>query len=450
MPLRDILIITAVIAAVPLAFVRPWFGILAWTWLGLMNPHKMTWYAQHLPLAQAVAISTLAALLLAPDRKRVPWTREMVILALFAVDVTITTITAWYPEVSWAQWDKVSKILLFTFITPMLIYGQYRTRWLLLVIVFSLGFFGFKGGLFSILTGGHHRVLGPESSFIADNNSLGLALCMVLPLALISARQEHHKYIKWALYSIFYFSIVAILFTYSRGAFLGLIALMLAIFWRYKGRIFVIGLLAAVVVFAAKDFIPSEWYDRQESTLHYKEDNSAMQRIQAWSVAINIAKARPLLGAGMSFDFAGDSATWLSYASFLGDWDNKARAAHSIYLQVLGGLGVPGFSLFILLLFFTFFRLRSLARFENHPELSWIGVYARALQYSLIPYMVSGAFLSLAYFDLFYMVVALSAILSRDASAQTANEVSVVRDKAKPLLSGDNEDDRSIDTVRGW
>ncbi len=415
MGLRDILLLVVLAGLIPLAFFRPWTGVLTWAWLGLMNPHKLSWNVQQYPVAMAVAVATLTGLLFTQDRKSIPWTREMILLLLLAAHMTITTLFAWYPELAWLQWDKVMKILLFAAITPMLIYGRTRIRLFVLVIVFSLGFYGFKGGIFSIATGGQFKVWGPENSFIGDNNSIGLAMTMILPLVLEVAREEANKYLRWLLYATFWLTIPAILFTYSRGAFLALAVVLLALFWRYKARIFT---LAAVVLLGGlllQNFIPSAWFNRQETTLDYTEDNSAMQRIQAWSVSKNIALENPVTGAGFNFENGAVDGVWLSYADFLGDWNNSARAAHSIYFQVLGQHGFVGLFLFVALLLGTFFRLRSLGRMEYDADAAWIGRYAKGMQFSLIGYIIAGAFLSLAYFDLFYTYVALSAILTRES-----------------------------------
>ncbi|MDN5871940.1 MAG: putative O-glycosylation ligase, exosortase A system-associated [Nitrococcus sp.] len=417
--------------AVPIGFFLPWFGVLAWTWIGLMNPHRLTWAIRDWPIAQWVAISTLLGLLLTQDRKRIPLSFETMLLGLLVVYFTITTIAAWSPAAAWPQWEKVMKIYLFTFVTTMLIFRRERIRLLMLVVVFSLGFYGVKGGVFSILTGGQYRVWGPPDSFIADNTALGLALCMNLPLALVAARQETNKWVRWALYTVFWLSIPAILFTYSRGAFLGLLAVLTPIMWRYKGRFLVLLLIGGLALYTAENLVPDKWVERQETTLNYEQDHSAMQRMQAWGVATNIALDRPLFGAGFNFVYGIDNSQWLSYANFVDEWAHVSRAAHSIYFEVLGEHGIIAFALFCALLFGTFWRLRRLAKQAYTAETAWIGGYARGVQLALIPYMTAGAFLSLAYFDLFYYLIALSAILHREHADATAAAVA----KSDALLS---------------
>jgi probable O-glycosylation ligase (exosortase A-associated) len=416
MGLRDIALLAIVGVLVPVSLLRPWIGVLAWSWLGYMNPHKLSWHLAHLPLAQVIAIATLLGLLFARDRRPIPWTREMIILVILALYFTVTTTFSWYPEISFPILWQVLKIFLFSFVTAMMIYGRFRIRALCLVIVGSLGFYGVKGGIFTIVTGGHDTVWGPPHTFFGDNNSVGLVLLMVMPLALLIAREEPRKWLRIGLYAVFWLSIPAVIGTYSRGALVGLFAVFFVLFWRYKRQLLTLSLVAALALVFAKDFIPQEWYARQESTLDYKEDWSALQRLQAWGVAFNIARDRPFLGAGFYFAHGDDVERWLSYANFIGEWRRKTKAAHSIYFQVMGDHGFVAFFLFMLLLSGTFFRLGKLSKIEYPPEMTWVGRYAKAIQISLIGYGVSGAFLSLAYFDLFYAYVAMSAMLQREAN----------------------------------
>ena len=86
----------------------------------------------------------------------------------------ITTIFAVYPALAEEQLIKVLKIQLMIFVAMMLITNKERLNWLVLTIALSIGFYGFKGGIFTIVHGGVYRVQGPAGTFIAGNNELGL------------------------------------------------------------------------------------------------------------------------------------------------------------------------------------------------------------------------------------------------------------------------------------
>ena len=41
--MRDALVTAIVVGVLPFVFARPWVGVLLWTWLSLMNPHRLAW-----------------------------------------------------------------------------------------------------------------------------------------------------------------------------------------------------------------------------------------------------------------------------------------------------------------------------------------------------------------------------------------------------------------------
>ncbi|ADJ28617.1 putative O-glycosylation ligase, exosortase A system-associated [Nitrosococcus watsonii] len=417
MPFRDILITGVIFALLPVCFLRPWIGILVWTWIGIMNPHRLTWgFAWNMPFAQMVAIAILGGLLLVRDRKPIAWTLELRLLLVLFGYMTFTTFFAWAPEDAWQQWDKVAKIFLMSYVTTMLIYGKQRIYWLFLVATLSLGFYGFKGGVFTIFTGGQYHVMGPENSFLTGNNFLGLALVMGLPLLLVLARHEERVWLRKLLYTTFALTFIAIPFTYSRGAMLGLAVVSMLLFMKWRNKALLVILLIPIA-FAALAFAPEKLFNRAESIQDYKMDASAMQRIAAWNLAWNIAVDRPLRGGG--FDYEGDSVRWYTYLDpEYFDVIKGRHVAHSIYFQMLGQHGFVGFGLFMIILFLTYQRLGRLNKqTSKFSELQWIGQYAWALQVGLVGYAVSGAFLNLAYFDLYYLFIVLAALLWREVLA---------------------------------
>ncbi|MCG5497530.1 putative O-glycosylation ligase, exosortase A system-associated [Ectothiorhodospira variabilis] len=424
--MRDILLITIIGGSLPFILFMPWIGVLMWYWIGLMNPHRLGWsFITDMPVAMMVGAVTLVALVLTRDRKPLPFTREVVMLVIFTGYITMTTFFAW-TDMAWIQWDTVIKILLMTFVTLMLIHGQTRTLLLILVVAASIGFYGFKGGLFSILTGGNYMVWGPRPSFIGGNTDLGLAMIMVLPMLLIVARMFRENWVDlgilsrypkvtgYAAYSVFWLTGLAIIFTYSRGALLGLLAVAPFIFlkMRRKGSLVLAAVMAITVIGVT---LPEQLLDRWRTIETYEEDHSAMQRVQAWGVNWNIAKENPLLGAGFNSVYMGNER-WLSYANFIGPWDpNTARVAHSLYFQLLGHHGIGGFAVFMIMIAFTLLTLNRIRRQSRRiPGKEWMGQFAWAIQVGLFGYLVAGAFLDRAYFDLMFVMLAITVILRRE------------------------------------
>jgi probable O-glycosylation ligase (exosortase A-associated) len=338
------------------------------------------------------------------------------LLSLLWVLFTITTIVALNPVDAWARFIEVSKILLMTMVTMVLVNSRQRLRILLITIALSIGFFGFKGGIFSLRFGGSDRLYGPPGTFIGDNNDLALALVMVLPLLFYLARDEPRKWLRLLLRATGLLSIVAVIFTYSRGGFVGLAAIAAVGLAKAKHK-FIAVILLAVGIYVGIAFIPERWFSRME-TIGDTGEESAAGRINAWHFAWNLASSRPLVGGGF------DTFTRGLFERYAPD-PYDFHDAHSIYFEILGEQGFTGLALFLILLFSTFSSLRGLRRrYGAMPSTRWVVDYANMLEIGLAGYVTSGAFLGRAYFDLSYHLIASTVILKvlarREAIAPAA------------------------------
>src|SRR6185437_8937728 len=115
------------------------------------------------------------------------------------------------------------------------------------------------GAIFVVNTGGSGQVKGPEGSFLDGNTFIGLALNMVLPLVLCLAREEKRRWMKILLYTTFATSIVSIIFTTSRGAYLGLGAILPLMFLRARSKW--LGLAILLPALVAAQFLPNRIFN---------------------------------------------------------------------------------------------------------------------------------------------------------------------------------------------
>ncbi len=402
--MRDAFVFITILGSLPVCFIRPWIGILVFAWISYMNPHRYTWGAAFdFPFAKIVAIVTVVGMFLTNDKMALPKTRETILIVVLGLYFTFTNFYALNPELAWLQWEKVMKILIMTLVTMILINSQQKLKYLIMVIAFSIGFLGIKGGIFSLVTGGEFMVFGPAGSFLADNNDMALALNMVLPILYYLAKNEDTKRMKNLFMITFAMSIISVIFTYSRGGFLTLAAVMTFLLLKAKRKTLA-AVILIITVMAASTFIPSQWTDRIESIKTYEQDRSAMGRINAWWTAYNLAKDRPLTGGGF------ETFTWKAFSMYAPD-RNDVHDVHSIYFEVLGEHGFVAFFMYLALMLFTLFDTRKLKRISgNNAGMKWVGNYSDMFQISIIAYMVGGMFLGRAYFDLFYHIVAMVTI----------------------------------------
>jgi probable O-glycosylation ligase (exosortase A-associated) len=406
--MRDVVLTLMIVGSVPLILRKPFFGVLVWVWLSLMNPHRLCWgFALNQPFAQIVALTLFAALLMSREHKRIPLMSLTALLALWWLWMLITTFFAISDWNAWNGWDKVWKIMLLTFVAIALLDSRERLQALVWTAALSMGFYGVKGGIFTIASGGSNAVYGPEGTFIGGNNEIGLALIMTVPLLRYIQLSATRKLLKQGMTAAMALTFAAILGTQSRGALVGLagMAFYLILKSRNKAALLLLMTLSLPALFM---LMPESWYSRMETIQTYQEDGSAQGRINAWHTAWNLALARPIVGGG--FDVFNTRWVWTTYAPNPSD----AHDAHSIYFEALGEHGFVGLILFLSVGAGALLALGRTARFAaKHPQLTWMRDMATMVYVSLIGYAVSGAFLGLAYFDYYYMLVAVAVGLLR-------------------------------------
>jgi len=403
--MRDILVSGAILGFLPFALLHPWIGVLLWTWVSVMNPHKLAYgFASELPWAAAVAGTTLIGLVLTRDRRSFPITPITVVLILLLAWMTVTSMFALVPAAAWVMWDKVSKIFLMLLVTLLVLHTRRHIEWLIWVTVGSVAYFALKGGLFTFLTGGGFRVYGPPGSFIEENNALGLATVVCIPLINYVRLGVNRPWLRMALLGAMIVCGASVLGSHSRGGLLAIAAMVLFLWWRGKNK--VVGLVAFLCLIPPLiAFMPDDWTMRMDTMRTYEEDASAMSRLRTWAMILNLVADRPTLGGGFAM------YTKEVYARWAPDAENFV--AHSIYFQMLGEHGVPGLALYLLLWLFAW-RTAGWIRTQTRslPEYQWAYWLASMSQVSFVGFAAGGAFLSLAYFDVPYNFI-IALVLTR-------------------------------------
>lgn len=417
--MRDLFVAGIIFGLIPFIFKRPWVGILLWSWLGYMNPHRLAWgFAYDFPFSMIVGLVTITAFLFSKEKKEMPWTRETVVLLIFVCWMLFTTFFAFYPDAAWFQWNKVWKIQLMIFLTALIIKDRHQMHWMIWVIALSFGFYGVKGGIFTILNGGAYRVQGPAGTFIGGNNELALALVMAIPLIRYLHLQEASKWIKVGLASAMVLTGVAAIGSQSRGGLVAMAAMGLFLWLKSRNKI-VTGIYMVIAVGIMISVMPQEWYDRMNTINTYQEDQSVQGRINAWHTAFNVAKDR-ITGGG--FEMWRPSV----FRQYAPDPSN-VRDVHSIYFEQIGEQGFIGFALFMLLGLMAWIRAQQIIkRCKNDPDKKWASDLAAMIQVSFIGYAAGGAFLGMSYFDLPYHLMIILVLAAKFSGMLEKQPVPVV------------------------
>lgn len=400
--MRDLVIFGIVVGGSVAALARPWIGVIVWTWVSVMNPHALGWgFVKTMPVALIVAVATMLGFVLTRD-KRNPFSEPAVLcLTIFMMWISAGWPFSYYPADSWEMLVRVLKIDLMVILTVALIYKREHIHWFLWVVVFSIGFYGVKGGIFTLATGGSYRVWGP-GGFIEGNNEIALAIILTIPLMhyVYLTVPPAKRWLRFGLIGAMVLSAAAALGSQSRGALLGISAMAAFLWWRSDKKGW-LGILLFVVGVALIAFMPSSWIERMNTIESYQSDGSAMGRINAWMMAFNMANDRAGTGGGFSIY---EPPLFAKYAPDPTD----VHAAHSIYFQVLGEHGWIGLAIWLAIWLFTWRAAAWLRKNGNATDGTlWCRQLGSMCQVSLVGYAVGGAFLSLAYFDLPYNVMVL-------------------------------------------
>ncbi len=411
--MRDLLITLIVFGALPIILLRTSVGVYLWSWLGYMSPHRLSYgFAYNFPFAAIIGAVTLLSLLVSKEKKVFPVNGITIFWAMLIGWYTVSTFNATLPDVATEQLIKVLKIQIMVVVTMLVIRERKKIHVLVWVITASIGFYGFKGGVFAILTGGSQMVWGPPGSFIYGNNELAFALVMIFPLLRYLFIYASNRWLKYLIILAMLLIPLSILASYSRGAALAL-ALISAIMIIKSKKKFLAGILIIAIAPALYMFMPDKWTNRMDTVKTYEEDSSAMGRIYVWELGYIIAtEESPITGGG--FGIFGSRYFHSKYNIRITGNSNSyiASDAHSIYFLILGEHGFIGLFLFLALLVITlFYGSWIIHKTKKIERLTWAKDLAISLQLSILGFASAGSFVGQSYFDLYYHLVALMAVL---------------------------------------
>jgi probable O-glycosylation ligase (exosortase A-associated) len=445
---RDLVFLMFFAVYVPLALRCPQVGTMLWAWLAFTAPGEYLFgFMGALPLSKIVAVLTVGALILHRAGRKPYMDGIMLLMLAFAALGTVSASLSVSPlSLNWELYGKVLKIIALCFVVTSIVTTRRRLQGLIFAIALGLAFNGADEGLKVLLTGGGHHVLGIAE--YGDNNQFAVAMLMCMPLLLFLHKTSANPIARAGLAGALVLCGVAVVGTYSRGGFLGLVALALGLIAlnRNKLRNLILVAICGVVLLQAA---PASWFSRIHTIGTAEQDSSFMGRVTSWKISTLLALDRPFIGGG--FHAQQDTNVWQHYVPELPSVDVVASeppsktglAAHSIYFEVLGDLGFTGLFLFVGMLVLGLRCCGIIRRRAGpHPDLAWMVELGGMLRLSLIVYMVSGAALSVAYFEAFYLMLALLSVTRR----LLAEELAVRAQAASAPLVTDSE----VDWAAPW
>jgi probable O-glycosylation ligase (exosortase A-associated) len=415
--MRSLLLLAEMVVLLPIALMYPFVGVLLFDWISFMNPQQISWGpASSLPWALIAAVFTVAGWILSPtEPKQVKFTPLIVLMTLFVVGITINMPFALSsPAVEYEAWLRTTKIFIFLIITAALITNKHRIDALIWIMIISIGYYILDQGGASMVTLGGHKAFGPPNSQIADNNEFAAAVLVMVPMMNYLRLQSRYALIRFGFLLAIAMSVLTSLASYSRGALLGLVAVAF-VFWLKSKRKLASLVALGCTLAAVLAFLPQKWWDRMYTIGRYQTQGSAQNRLYIWHVAWELAKRHPLTGAGFH-------ATIFHNVIDTVEPGGKVLDIHSIWFQMLGEQGFVVFFIWLgMILVGTFETFSILKLTRNSPNHAWAADLARMGQVSILAYAVTGTFLPISSWDVFFtLLVAISAtrmVVKREQSA---------------------------------
>lgn len=412
--MRDVIVFATIFAALPFALIRPYYGLILFSWLAYMRAPDLCWGpARSFRFSLIVALVMFAGWFLFDKRPFFRKDRRNFYMFMMAIAVSISYLLA--PNklgtipAKYVEFIKVMAIAVFT---TAQIDSKDRLRQIIWVIALSFGFYGIKGGLWYLITQDARIIQGP-GGLLKDNNDFSLAMCMNIPFLYYLAQTEANHRVRTFLRMAVAATVVTIVMTGSRGGFLSMVTVFGVITLKSKYK--VAGMTAAVfggLLFLA--FIPQDYRERLMTLkTATKEDASAIGRLHAWGIAIKMIKDKPFFGVGFH-----------NFVTQYGRYDSGVapgvhRVAHNSYFQIWAESGTFAYLFFMATLLSAILlmrRLRRVNRILDGPD--WVEGYSNMFETSLYAFLVGATFLNRAHFDFVYQMVAIAAAMYPIAVAE--------------------------------
>lgn len=238
------------------------------------------------------------------------------------------------------DWKNYAQMICFYFIAMNTCKSEKDQKYSTMLIAFTILIIGVRS--FRNFSGGvsfdyNKRVGGPFEAAGLGANHLGAFIADYSSFLLGLSFFEKERYWWWLLTSAFFFSLHPLLFSYSRGAYIAALAVLLCYGLLQKRVLLVAGL---VFLLAWNTILPVSVVDRINMTQNENGEfeSSAASRLDLWNRSIDLFGQNPVFGLGFSgfqLKLAGEPLT----------------DTHNFFLKTLVESGIVGLVfLFIILI----------------------------------------------------------------------------------------------------
>jgi O-antigen ligase len=261
-----------------------------------------------------------------------------------------------------------------------------------------------------------------QGGWVADENDLALALNAALGVAVYLFMASDSKAKRWLLAGSMVAFVSAIVVTMSRGGFVGLacLALFLLMTGPRRGTMLTVLLLAVAALYL---FAPASYWKEVASIEDSdRKGDTGEQRLYFWKLAWRMYLDHPLTGVGTR-NYGINAPFYEDEERVRRGFHTWGRVCHSMHFTLIAEEGTIG----ILILFYLLwgcFRCQRRLRHEyldrvDDPERREMMFLGTGLAAGLFGFLVCSTFLTSLYYPVFWVLVALFAVLDSVAHPPT-------------------------------
>ena len=403
---------------------RPFVWVLAYLYVDIVAPQKISWFLlASLPISLIVFVLAFGGWLLLDDKRDSRFTWRQTILVVLLAYCGLTTVYAEMPEAAAEKWAWVWKALVFAIFLPLTLRTRLRIEAAALVMVLSASTIIVGGGIKTLSGGGGYgalHLLVNDNSGLNEGSIISTVAIATIPLIAWLARHgtvfPPDRRVKLYALALGFACLLIPIGTQARTGLLCLGVLAILSLRTLKRRFLYLGMGFAVAA-ASVPFLPESYTARMSTIESHAADQSASTRFAVWRWTLEYVADNPLGGGfevylknRLAVDVVGTTGKGNSSALETKTFEEKGRAFHSSYFEMLGEQGWPGLGLWLLLHVLGVWQMeRVYRRYRRQPapQDRWIAPLAIALQQAQIVYLVGSAFVGIAFQPFCYMIIAL-------------------------------------------
>jgi O-antigen ligase len=408
---------------------RPFLWLLAYVYIDVLVPQKISYtILNHIPISLIAFVLCFGGWLMIDAKSDTRCTLRQGLLALLLAYCGVTTLSADFPVEAAEKWAWVWKGLVFAIFLPLTLRTRLRFEAVILVMVLSVGAIIVDGGIKTVVGGGGY---GQLPLFVNDNTGiyegsiLSTVAIAIIPLIVWLARHGTVFPPDWRVNlfaaALIFACVLIPVGTQARTGLVCLVFLGLLAMRTVKRRMLYLAAAGAAGLMALP-FLPQSFTERMSTIENHQSDRSASTRVAVWLWTLDYVRDHPF---GGGFDaYRGNKLAYTTVdAQTSGSTtvlktervEDKARAYHSSYFEMLGEQGWPGLILWLWIQALGLWQMERLRtrwrkRAAENPEdrsLAWQAPLANGLQQAQLVYLLGSLFVGIAYQPFILMLIGL-------------------------------------------